>query len=413
MYWDKLKNDVVIIDYKVDNSGDAYKLFEITNNRGLELTKTDIIKNFILGHIAIIVENSDGDEKRLKKILEKWQEIIVNLDGIKKDDFFRHFLMGRTCSKIPFSRIITKFKDYYFLNVEDVELLTEFKRYNDIYETPESTHRKRIEKFLDDLINSSKIYRQIVIDGFGNNTLTKELTNLKKIEATPTYSFLLAFITKMDMDKEVELKKVVKVIKVLQTFMIRRHICKERTGELDDIFSNLCDVDCNDTDQLVLNVKQRLQKYYPDDNKFVEEFPNHDYKGKVNRAKYVLEQIEYRIKPPNEKMIVWEEVELEHIIPQKIKPKNSKKFGDWEKYLGEKDTEKHPEYLNKIGNLTLLTKELNLKASNNPFFTKRDEYVGSDIELTKNLCNYRFFKIKNIKERSNWLAQKSLEIWKF
>jgi len=406
-FWQKLQNQIKIIRYSFKNSGEAYKLFEITNNRGLDLTKTDIIKNFVLGHIAIIVEKPNEEDKRINNVLKKWQEIIINLDGIKKDEFFRHFLMGRTCKKIPFSRLIEKFKDYYFLNVKDVELLTEFQRYKYKHNILKSTQRKPIEKFLDDLIISSKVYRQIVFNGFENNDLNKEIENLNKIEATPAYTFLLFLFTKIEKDVN---QKIVVVIKVLQTFMVRRHICKYQTGELDDIFSKLCDVNTN---QIDLNVREKLQKDLPDNKKFEEMFPEHDYKGKVNRAKYILEQIEYKINPPAETKIDWDKVHLEHIVPQKITTKTSKyEFGDWEKYLG-KEAEKHGEFLNKIGNLTLLHDKLNINASNNPFKEKKINYKASKIELTKELNAYRFFKIKNINSRSCVLAKRALEIWRF
>ena len=405
-FWFKLKENVEIIVYCVPKSSDAYKLFEITNNRGIDLTKTDIIKNFVLGHIAIIVEKFEDDEKRLNNVLQKWQEIIINLDGIKKDEFFRHFLMGLTCKKIPFSRLIEKFKDYYFINVKDVELLTEFQRYKNKHDILVSTQRKPIEKFLDDLIISSKVYRQIVFNGFENNDLNKEIENLNKIEATPTYTFLLFLFKKIEKD----INQKIVVVKMLQTFMVRRHICKLPTGELDDIFSKLCDVNHNHID---LNVREKLQKDLPDNKRFDEMFPKHDYKGKVNRAKYILEQIEYKINPPAETKIDWDNVHLEHIVPQKIKTKTSKhEFGDWEKYLG-KEAEKHGDFLNKIGNLTLLHNKLNINASNHPFTEKKINYKASKIELTKELNAYRFFKIKNINSRSCILAKRALEIWKF
>ena len=43
----KLTNTAVIIRLDVGMAQDAYKLFETINNRGLKLTPTDIIKNFL------------------------------------------------------------------------------------------------------------------------------------------------------------------------------------------------------------------------------------------------------------------------------------------------------------------------------------------------------------------------------
>lgn len=43
----------------------------------------------------------------------------------------------------------------------------------------------------------------------------------------------------------------------------------------------------------------------------------------------------------------------------------------------------HKEYVNVIGNLTLIAKSLNIIASNNPFEEKVKEYKKSNIQITK------------------------------
>ena len=48
----RLKNQAVIIRLDVSEAKDAFKLFETINNRGLRLSATDIIKNFLLGNAA-------------------------------------------------------------------------------------------------------------------------------------------------------------------------------------------------------------------------------------------------------------------------------------------------------------------------------------------------------------------------
>jgi uncharacterized protein with ParB-like and HNH nuclease domain len=45
----RLLNQALIIRLDVGNAKDAFKLFETINNRGLRLSPTDIIKNFVLG----------------------------------------------------------------------------------------------------------------------------------------------------------------------------------------------------------------------------------------------------------------------------------------------------------------------------------------------------------------------------
>ncbi|WP_373496679.1 DUF262 domain-containing protein [Aquiflexum sp.] len=82
----KLIHTAKIIRLDVMQAPDAYKLFETINNRGLRLSATDILKNFILGHAAKI------SNEKLNEAREIWSEIIVQLDGIPTDDFFRQYV---------------------------------------------------------------------------------------------------------------------------------------------------------------------------------------------------------------------------------------------------------------------------------------------------------------------------------
>jgi uncharacterized protein with ParB-like and HNH nuclease domain len=48
----KLRNQAVVVRLDVSEARDAFKLFETINNRGLRLSPTDIVKNFLLGNAA-------------------------------------------------------------------------------------------------------------------------------------------------------------------------------------------------------------------------------------------------------------------------------------------------------------------------------------------------------------------------
>ena len=128
--------------------------------------------------------------------------------------------------------------------------------------------------------------------------------------------------------------------------MIRRNICESRTGELDTIFARLCkipDIDINK------NIKFELSEDFPNDEEFTNYFLKHQFKGKnKDRAKYVLEQIEYYLTDNKNEYIIntSDEVHLEHIMPQKISTIKSKKiYGNWEDYLGIDCKSKHKRYV--------------------------------------------------------------------
>ncbi|MCM3412360.1 DUF262 domain-containing HNH endonuclease family protein [Metabacillus litoralis] len=418
----KLVSNTYTIRLDVANAKDAYKLFETINNRGLNLSPTDIIKNFLLGHSSLISDNN------LENVKGYWTELIINLDGIRTDDFFRQYLSSVLKRKITGSNIIDEFKKHYFESVIEAENLQEFSQFehtiaeeneeevedsNDVEEMENISRNQKNKKisiieFARSLRDTSKIYGQLRKQTFADVKINRHLNNLTKIKSFPSYIFLLDLF-----QRELDTSKTIKILKLIETFMLRRHICEYRTGELDAIFSNLTTVE---NDGIVENVKQKLLKHLPSDNEFEGRFNRHNFKGNENRAKYVLETFEYDLIADQGEYVLTTggDLHLEHIIPQKITTKKSKEeFGDWELYLGNDAIELHKQYVNRIGNFTLLAKKLNIIASNNPFESKQKEYRKSNIQLTKLLTAYDEFKIQQVKERSAQFAKKAVQLWRF
>lgn len=420
-FYFKLTNVAVIIRLDVGLPQEAYKLFETINNRGLRLSATDIIKNFLLGHASKI-----GPDV-LEETKELWSNVIMNLDAIDSDDFFRQYMCSLLHRKVSKSKLVYEFKQYYFKHVEDAELLGEFEYY--VIDQPEEDEgngdesivedqpaeqapliRMSITELLDAMQKTSKTYRQITLQGFTEVKMNRHVGYLNKILSKPTYIFLMHFL-----QKDIPENLKVQVLWVLECFMLRRHICEMRTGEHDDIFSKMMDIiDAEDT---VAAIKSQLKDDSPSDAAFKESFPGHQFKGKLTeRAKYVLEQIEYHEQGNVGELIIASgtEVELEHIIPQTITTKASKEeFGDWEDYLGQDSIAKHKKYVNLIGNMTLLADKLNIQAYNNPFAKKKGSYRKSSLIITKKLASQSQFKFRQVDKRGQILGEKAIKIWKF
>jgi uncharacterized protein with ParB-like and HNH nuclease domain len=383
----KLTNNVFVIRLDIGNAKDAYKLFETINNRGMNLSATDIIKNFLLGQASSI------DEETLQEVRENWKQVIVNLDNIKIDDFFRQLMCSILGKKVTQSALIDEFKSYYSsLRLESDEA------------------SETVINFSQKINTISKIYAMIHHRSFDNSLINQHLFNLQRIESFPSYIFLLNLFQREGIDD----KTIINILRTIEVFMIRRTICAYRTGELDIIFSKLSKLENH---ELLQQIKIQLQKELPSDLEFESKFLLSTFGNKKNRAKYILEIFEYDlIESKNEyRLTSGNELHLEHIIPQSINTKKSlNEFGDWMEYLGEHAEIKHKEYVNRIGNYTLLGQELNIKASNNPFKSKLEQYQQSNIALTKEIVEkYLEFRFEEIENRSLEMSQRVCDLWNF
>ena len=426
-FYNKLINYSTVIRLEIGLAKDAYKLFETINNRGLQLSATDIIKNFLLGHASLI------DNDTLNSVRNNWKSLIINLDHIDIDKFFRHFMMGKLKIKVSEQKLSDEFKHYYYFNINEAKKLSDYKAHMntikrqkfddetikeeelDSYydsEEPEkfySGQKMSIIDFSKFLKNTSGVYSKLQNHGFANEEINRHLNDLDRIKSVPAYTFLLNLFQRKVLDKD-----KIEILELIKTFMMRRHICEYRTSELDDIFSRLVRTK---TENITSEVKKELLKHLPGDQEFENKFATVNFRALENRAKYVLEQFEYHIIKDQGEYVLGSggEVHLEHIIPQTIDTKKSKnEFGDWTKYLGENALERHKEYVWRIGNLSILARKLNIKASNNPFLAKVNEYKKSNIILNKQIVNnFKEFKFDQVEQRSKEFAKLAVEIWKF
>ncbi|CAN7528639.1 MULTISPECIES: DUF262 domain-containing protein [Aminobacter] len=414
----KLQNQALVVRLDVSDAKDAFKLFETINNRGLRLSPTDIIKNFVLGNAARF------GASQLQHARKEWATLISYLDGTDADGFFRYFLISSTQRRITKNQVVREFKTLFMNEVIEAKALPDRHLYVDEEQTDEEEPNEEAEiddveipeqdgeqipfaKFMERLVVSSKVFGQLVLVKTGNKQIDRHLRNLRMIKSAQTYGFLMHLRVGGIADKA-----FVQILKLTESFVLRRHICRERSNETETLFARLCEVE--PTNPLVAT-KKAYRDACPTDEKFKHEFTNANFTSNIiERARYCLEQIEIRHHGKHAELAVLgaEDVHVEHIIPQKIKTAKSKReHGDWTTYLGEKIDVLHPRLVSRIGNLTLFAGELNITASNNPFAAKKAVYKQSSILVTQDLASMPAFRFKQVETRSSQLAELAVEYW--
>jgi hypothetical protein len=414
----KMQNHALIIRLDINEAKDAFKLFETINNRGLKLSATDVIKNFVLGNAARFGSQELNDAR------EKWASLVSFLDGVDTDSFFRYFVISSTQKRITNSQVVPEFKWLFMNEVREADKLPERHLYADEEELDEDdpsdaanvedialeragTAHMTFNEFLQKVVVSARVFGELILIRTGKKNIDRHLRNLKMIKSAQTYGFLMHLRVGGISDKE-----FIKVLKLTENFILRRHVCRERSNETEALFARLCSVSPQDpVDEII----DRYKEACPSDDKFREEFASASFTSNIiDRARYCLEQIELTKHGDYSELDILgaESVHVEHIIPQKIKTAASRnQFGDWVSYLGEKSEILHPKLVGRIGNLTLFSGELNIEASNNPFLNKRKIYKNSAIQITKELSTLPSFKFRQVEERSKGLADIAVARW--
>lgn len=419
----KLLNSASIIRLDVGAAKDAYKLFETINNRGLRLKPTDIIKNFLLGHASSLPVGT------LDKVKEDWRKLIVALDSLDSDDFFRQWLAGMLHRKVSKTRLVADFKAYYLRSILEAESMTEFLsstikdeededdsedvaisgEEDEAADLPSKIKKVKLTAFAKSLRQSAEIYSKLLAAKTDSTKINRHIANLRRIKAFQAFTWLLDMFGREGLQERTQIR----LLKALEAFMMRRHICEKRSNELETIFAGLTGIADEGYERTVLQI---LRDHTPSDEEFESSFASFPFvPAVINRARYALEMFEYQIIGHKNEYYLADpdELELEHIIPKAAdKASTKREFGDWPTYLGEGWKIKHTKMLHRIGNMTLLADELNVSASNNPFLAKRKEYAKSNIQLTNNLLRLGQFKFKQVEDRSKELAKQALVVWR-
>ncbi|MGF6949102.1 hypothetical protein QF028_001607 [Neobacillus sp. B4I6] len=363
-----------------DTYYDAFRLFETLNNRGLSLSSVDLIKNYLLSKIA-------SNESMLEECIEIWDRIIENVEEIEsvrhdKVRFFRHYLFSIEYGIVPIPKLYSRFQKL----IDNTE---------------------NILNLVEDIWLKSELYVKLYNGILGVKEVDERLNTLVRIEATTCYPLLIKCLT-MDL-KSVQL---IKILKAIEVFTLRRSICNISTRDIDRIYNHLA-LESFDKEDPVTYIIDYLKKRTPSDTEFYLSFQSRDF-TRSPQTKYIFEMIENALtNNTKEKMISNRtDVHIEHIMPRELRKKSKGSFSIWEKELGSRVSE-HQLFVNRIGNLTLLGSELNIGASNNPFAEKKQRYAQSNILLTKEICKNKKWTFEEIENRSKYLSGIAKQIWNF
>jgi hypothetical protein len=232
------------------------------------------------------------------------------------------------------------------------------------------------------------------------------------IEVSPSFTLLLKIMPYFE-DKIMEKNDVLEIMDMIEVFHIRWGICNQATSRLDRIYNEIClelnNTESKDFKNIIAKKLYEEIKNNVNDEIFKANFSMRDFAPNQSRTKYILWKLS---EPTGETILNVKEIETEHILPQKLN-------NNWKVYLISKgyDEDKinklHREYVNKIGNLTIIKGRWNKSMSNKVFVDKKKHYQNSEISITKDLTKFTDWTFEEIKARTEELAKKALNIWKW
>jgi len=384
-------NRLIFVEISLErDKDDPQRIFESLNSTGLDLSQSDLIRNFIL------MDLPPKDQNRIFETI--WSPIEENAKDLVKQnslvsDYIRDYLTLRN-KKIPNkNKVYTEFKSLYS-SKKDEAYLQELENIKSL-----SAHYKKF-------VNPSSV---------ADKNIRKELEYINRLEINVAYPFLLQVFEDAE-NGLLEKSEVIKILRLIQSYTWRRFIVGLPTSALNKIFMTLyAEVDAEDyyNSIALALVKKKGSAKFPSNEDLKTALKDKDlYNTLPKNRNYLFEMLENY----NNKEYVNtnnENITIEHIFPRN--PNN-----DWNNDLTPEDyflfKEKH---LNTIGNLTLSGN--NGALSNKSFLAKKemniDEneqgYSFSRLWLNSYLQSLDSWNIINYQERLNIIYERFLKIWQY
>lgn len=366
-----LVDQAQVIDVSVGDEARAFVIFETLNDRGLNLSTTDLLKNHLLG-----VSGNRLEESKLR--WTRAMGYIAGYESLDADVFLRQYWASRM-GVVRVKALYSQIKPTIRTPDEAVEFATDL-----------ADAAPRWVAMFD---RDADLWR-----GYSEGA-KGALETLKGLNVEQCRPLLLAALRAFTQAEMTELLKYV-VGWSIRWFVVGGG----GGGVVERLYATAAKEISDGSITTAEDVRKVFGGKVPDDSTFERSFLNLT----VRRgwlARYYLVALERShngdAQPelvPNENV---EEVNLEHVLPRNAKP------GDWPAFS--------PEALQSmrllLGNQALLRKDHNTLIGNQPFAAKKPILAASSLSLTKMIGSQADWTPDEINSRQEHLAKLAPSVW--
>ncbi len=350
----------------------AYKVFETLNARGVRLSATDLLKNYLFS----VLDRGNENDHELRNLEDRWEAIVGRLQSENFPDFLRvHWNSRRS-----FARQADLFKTIraQITAAEAVfQLLRDMEEDLDTYlalSSPEPSEWSQEDKQLVGVLKTFRVRQPFPL-----------LLAAKRIFDAPDFTGLLRATVVISMRFNV--------------------IGSQSTAEQERKYNEVAERVAKRELISLGPMLQQLRSIYLDDALFKTTFAEKIIRTTDSRnnrvVRFILCSIEKHISQQVHDFAS-DAFNIEHILPQNA-PDN---WGG----IGNDDAEA---LVYRLGNMTLLQTGSNRDLGNSEYHQKRETYRQSGFAITKKLGDENIdWTPDRIAARQNWMATQAAAIWR-
>ena len=402
---------VMFVSIDLGENEDEQQIFDTINSLGVRLTTAELLKNYFFDR------NDLGSyETYWKSIFEKdletksfWDKEITagRISRNNIDLFFYSYLQ----IKLQDQKLKVKTDDKKRLSKVE-GLFESYKEFIKKYEISKDDMIKEIKKF-------ALLYKENIDFGVVDTVLTNEY-GIERINAiifgldnTTIIPYVLYVLKNVN-----DINEKNEIFKYLESYIMRRivtHATNKNYNYLfsDELISNQCLTASNLRD--IIEKKSDKENYMPTDHDLGKGF--HESKLINKQAKGILYFIETCVRDRNRHsttLLGLQKYSLEHIMPKKWE-------NNWKDNLSTEEKNERNRILLTFGNLTIITSSLNKSIRDSSWNVKKEGTINkpglniyaSGLETFSHYLSKEFWNEETIKDRANFLFDKSKNVWPY
>jgi uncharacterized protein with ParB-like and HNH nuclease domain len=363
---DTVAQRLLFIQINVEDELNAYTVFETLNARGIELSSTDLLKNYLFS----LFKGPDD----LQEAQRQWRQIINTVQMEKFPEFLRYYLSLKH-TRVRRERLFKVVRESVKNREQAFALLDQLENYSSLFIA---------------LSNSNDEFWR---DSSENRSYIRELELFEVKQAYPAF---FAAYERFSSENFTRLLKLVCVLSFRYTV-----VSSLNPNELETLYNRVAVGIVNNE---ITNPKQVFDNLRPicvADEKFLQDFSLLSISTKGQKKK-IVRYILFKLEADASHIEVNEDsFSIEHILPESP---NS----DWGQNFTDTQTE---EMVYRLGNLTPLEPYLNRQVGNEVYSIKREVYQQSIYKLTQNVLAEEW-NPNTLATRQRHLAQRAVHIWK-
>ncbi len=376
---------IVTIELKPDANPweNPQEVFESMNSLGKPLSLADLVRNYILLGLSL--------EEQSQYYKQYWMHVEKTLPG-HLSEFIRDYMQlheqtdFKVASEQNYKELYRDFKNIFYNRV-----------------LPDSSIIKYdIKGLMKELHDYADIYEFIILgSSTGNDRVDSLLRDLRYLSVSTAFSFIMALLYEWK-KKEPAFKDsdMIGILEALFIYFARRRIIGETNAEnksfpaLTKKIERLIKAQDKKDEMFKILASQEENCRLPKDMEVTLKLKDMNFYH-FKYCEFYLSLIEESLtkgRPSSDKKL-----QKEHIMPQKITRK------EWKDALGDNYLEKHQEYVDRIGNITLIRH--NQELGNKSFEEKKVTYLGNEglVIARRMITDCDVWNIDTIENRGEWL----------